>query len=235
MEEILRVEQLNFSYSTESAPVLKDLSLSIGVGEFLVLCGASGCGKTTLLKQLKPEIAPYGMRAGEVYFHDHPLWQMDPAETTGIGYVGQNPEDGIVTDKVWHELAFGLESLGMKNEIIRKRVAEMSQFFGIQGWFHQDTDSLSGGQKQLLNLASVMVMQPEILLLDEPTGQMDPIAATEFLTILGRIHRELGTTIVLTEHRLEEVLGYCTRMLIMEDGSIRLDGRPETVAQQLGT
>lgn len=235
MEEILRVEQLNFSYSTESAPVLKDLSLSIGMGEFLVLCGASGCGKTTLLKQLKPEIAPYGMRAGEVYFHDHPLWQMDPAETTGIGYVGQNPEDGIVTDKVWHELAFGLESMGMKNEIIRKRVAEMSQFFGIQGWFHQDTDSLSGGQKQLLNLASVMVMQPEILLLDEPTGQMDPIAATEFLTILGRIHRELGTTIVLTEHRLEEVLGYCTRMLIMEDGSIRLDGRPETVAQQLGT
>lgn len=112
MEEILRVEQLNFSYSTESAPVLKDLSLSIGVGEFLVLCGASGCGKTTLLKQLKPEIAPYGMRAGEVYFHDHPLWQMDPAETTRIGYVGQNPEDGIVTDKVWHELAFGLEVWG---------------------------------------------------------------------------------------------------------------------------
>ena len=235
MEEILRIEQLNFTYSTESVPVLRDLSLSIGTGEFLVLCGGSGCGKTTLLKQLKPEIAPYGMREGEVYFHDHPLWQLGPAETTGIGYVGQNPEDGIVTDKVWHELAFGLESLGMKNEIIRKRVAEMSQFFGIQGWFHQDTDSLSGGQKQLLNLASVMVMQPEILLLDEPTSQMDPIAATEFLTILGRIHRELGTTIVLTEHRLEEVLGYCTRMLIMEDGIIRLDGRPETVAQQLGT
>ena len=219
----------------ESEPVLKNLSLSIGPGEFLVLCGGSGCGKTTLLKQLKPELAPYGTLKGQIYFHNHRLKELSPADTTRIGYVGQNPEDGIVTDKVWHELAFGLESLGMKNEIIRKRVAEMSQFFGIQSWFHQDTDSLSGGQKQLLNLASVMVMQPDILLLDEPTSQMDPIAATEFLTILGRIHRELGTTIVLTEHRLEEVLGYCTRMLIMEAGAIRLDGSPVDVAQQLGT
>ena len=235
MEEILRIEQLNFTYSMESEPVLKNLSLSIGTGEFLVLCGGSGCGKTTLLKQLKPELAPYGTLKGQIYFHNHRLKELSPADTTRIGYVGQNPEDGIVTDKVWHELAFGLESLGMKNEIIRKRVAEMSQFFGIQSWFHQDTDSLSGGQKQLLNLASVMVMQPDILLLDEPTSQMDPIAATEFLTILGRIHRELGTTIVLTEHRLEEVLGYCTRMLIMEAGAIRLDGSPADVAQQLGT
>ena len=235
MEEILRIEQLNFTYSMESEPVLKDLSLSIGTGEFLVLCGGSGCGKTTLLKQLKPELAPYGTLKGQIYFHNHRLKELSPADTTRIGYVGQNPEDGIVTDKVWHELAFGLESLGMKNEIIRKRIAEMSQFFGIQSWFHQDTDSLSGGQKQLLNLASVMVMRPDILLLDEPTSQMDPIAATEFLTILGRIHRELGTTIVLTEHRLEEVLGYCTRMLIMEVGAIRLDGSPVDVAQQLGT
>lgn len=235
MEEILRIEQLNFTYSMESEPVLKNLSLSIGTGEFLVLCGGSGCGKTTLLKQLKPELAPYGTLKGQIYFHNQLLKELFPADTTRIGYVGQNPEDGIVTDKVWHELAFGLESLGMKNEIIRKRVAEMSQFFGIQSWFHQDTDSLSGGQKQLLNLASVMVMQPDILLLDEPTSQMDPIAATEFLTILGRIYRELGTTIVLTEHRLEEVLGYCTRMLIMEAGAIRLDGSPADVAQQLGT
>ncbi len=235
MEEILRIEQLNFTYSMESEPVLKDLSLFIGTGEFLVLCGGSGCGKTTLLKQLKPELAPYGTLKGQIYFHNHRLKELSPADTTRIGYVGQNPEDGIVTDKVWHELAFGLESLGMKNEIIRKRIAEMSQFFGIQSWFHQDTDSLSGGQKQLLNLASVMVMRPDILLLDEPTSQMDPIAATEFLTILGRIHRELGTTIVLTEHRLEEVLGYCTRMLIMEAGAIRLDGSPVDVAQQLGT
>lgn len=232
--ELIRLEQTGFRYPTGRQAVLQNVNLQIQSGEFIVLCGASGCGKTTLLRHLKTAIAPHGAFEGRVLFHGTPLEEVDLRTQAGqIGFVSQNPEDQIVTDKVWHELAFGLESLGVANSVIRKRVAEMSHFFGIQEWFHQEISSLSGGQKQLLNLASVMVMQPELLLLDEPTSQLDPIAATEFISILGRIHRELGTTIFLTEHRLEEVLPYCSRLMIMEQGTIRLDGTPREVAEEL--
>lgn len=235
METLIQIEHMSFCYPGEKN-ALQDIRLRIGAGEFIVLCGSSGCGKTTLLRQMKSAIAPHGKLSGQILFHDVPLNTVEQEEQAGrIGFVSQNPEDAIVTDKVWHELAFGLESLGTDNQIIRKRVAEMSHFFGIQEWFHRDTASLSGGQKQLLNLAAVMVMQPEILLLDEPTSQLDPIAASDFLEILERIHRELGTTIFLTEHRLEEVLPYCSRLVVMEDGFIRFDGRPEEVAEELSS
>lgn len=223
--EIFCIEQFGFQYPQGDTRVLNQIQLKIQTGEFIVLCGPSGCGKTTLLRHLKSGMTPHGNREGMIWFHGKPLEQISLREQTEqIGFVGQNPEDSIATDKVWHELAFGLENLGVDNSIIQKRVAEMSHFFGIQEWFHQNTASLSGGQKQLLNLASVMVMQPEIILLDEPTSQLDPIAAAEFLTMLGRIHRELGTTILLTEHRLEEVLPYCSRFLVMDDGKIQFDG-----------
>lgn len=235
METLIQIEHMSFCYPGEKN-ALQDIRLRIGAGEFIVLCGSSGCGKTTLLRQMKSAIAPHGKLSGQILFHDVPLNTVEQEEQAGrIGFVSQNPEDAIVTDKVWHELAFGLESLGTDNQIIRKRVAEMSHFFGIQEWFHRDTASLSGGQKQLLNLAAVMVMQPEILLLDEPTSQLDPIAASDFLEILGRIHRELGTTIFLTEHRLEEVLPYCSRLVVMEDGFIHFDGSPEEVAEELSS
>lgn len=230
--ELVRLEELGFQYVGSNQRVLHDVDLQIQSGEFLVLCGVSGCGKTTLLRQLKPAIAAQGQMEGRIYFHGTPLQEIDlKTQTSGIGFVSQNPEEQIVTDKVWHELAFGLESLGMENSIIQKRVAEMSHFFGIQEWFHQDTAQLSGGQKQLLNLAAVMVMQPEILLLDEPTSQLDPIAASDFIATLGRIHRELGTTILMTEHRLDDVIPICTRLLVMEEGTITIDGEAEEVAE----
>lgn len=232
--EIFQLEQLSFQYPTGKGQALENINLQIHTGEFILLCGTSGCGKTTLLRQLKPAIAPHGQRMGRILFRQNPLSELDPKEQAGrIGFVSQNPEDQIVTDKVWHELAFGLESLGIEQGVIRKRVAEMSHFFGIQEWFHKDTAGLSGGQKQLLNLASVMVMQPEILLLDEPTSQLDPIAAADFLGMLGRIHRELGTTILMTEHRLEEALTYGTRMLVMEKGRLILDGAPREVIEKM--
>ena len=130
-----------------------------------------------------------------------------------IGYVLQNPDNQIVTDKVWHELAFGLESLGYSNADIRIRVAEMASYFGIQDWFYKNVSELSGGQKQLLNLASVMAMHPSLLILDEPTSQLDPIAASDFLETVKKINRDIGTTVLLTEHRLQDIIPYADRVL----------------------
>ena len=145
----------------------------------------------------------------------------------------QNPDDQIVTDKVWHELAFGLESLGCDQTAMRTRVAEMACYFGIQDWFHRDVATLSGGQKQLLNLASIMAMQPEVLILDEPTSQLDPIAASDFLNTVRKINTELGTTVIITEHRLEDIFPYADRAVVMDGGKIIADDAPANVGQLL--
>lgn len=199
-----------------------------------MLCGVSGCGKTTLLKQLKQAIAPHGQKTGTILFQGQPLDALSAREQAAkIGYVMQQPDNQIVTDRVWHELAFGLENLGVPQNEIRRRVAEMANFFGIQTWFHRDTMHLSGGQKQLLNLASIMVMQPDVLILDEPTSQLDPIAATEFMQTLYKLNQELGLTILLVEHRLEEVYAMADRVVVLECGSIVANGTPGEVAQNL--
>ena len=180
--EIFTIRNLNFAYPEQEKNAITDLSLSVQPGEFLVLCGPSGCGKSTLLRQLKTVLAPHGRRSGEILFEGRNLDSLDQREQAEkIGFVQQSPENQIVTDKVWHELAFGLESLGYDTPTIRRRVAEMASFFGIQTWFYKPVTALSGGQKQLLNLASVMVLQPKVLILDEPTSQLDPVAASDFL------------------------------------------------------
>ena len=190
----LEIERLSFSYPEQKERALDELSLTVPQGEFLVLCGPSGCGKSTLLRQLKTALAPHGRRSGGIRFAGRPLEELDQrTQSAKIGFVQQSPENQIVTDKVWHELAFGLESLGYDTPTIRRRVAEMASFFGIQTWFYKNVTELSGGQKQLLNLAAVMAMQPSLLVLDEPTSQLDPIAGTDFLAVLGKINRELGT------------------------------------------
>lgn len=219
--EILTVKNLSFAYPEADEYAVNDLSLSINEGEFFVLLGKSGCGKSTLLRHMKPRLAPHGSICGEIFFKGRSLTTLSERDAASkIGFVMQSPENGIVTDKVWHELAFGLESLGYDNSTIRRRVAEMAAFFGIENWFYKDVSELSGGQKQLLNLASVMVMQPELLILDEPTSQLDPIAASEFLTTLKKINRELGTTVILSEHRLEEALPLATRTAVMDAGKL---------------
>ena len=182
----IEIEHFSFYYPERTEKVLDDLTLTVEQGEFLVLCGPSGCGKSTLLRQLKTVLAPHGRRLGSIRFEGRPLEELDQREqSAGIGFVQQDPENQIVTDKVWHELAFGLESLGYDTPTIRRRVAEMASFFGIQTWFYKNVTELSGGQKQLLNLASIMAMQPSVLILDEPTSQLDPIAAADFLATLG--------------------------------------------------
>ena len=232
--ELFTIRNLNFAYPEQEKNAISDLSLSVQPGEFLVLCGPSGCGKSTLLRQLKTVLAPHGRRSGEILFDGKKLDELSQREQAEkIGFVQQSPENQIATDKVWHELAFGLESLGCDTPTIRRRVAEMASFFGIQEWFYKPVTELSGGQKQLLNLASVMVLQPKVLILDEPTSQLDPIAASDFLATLGKINRELGTTIILTEHRLEEAFGFASRVAVMDGGRLLCTGTPAEVGAEL--
>lgn len=228
------IEDLSFSFPEQERRILNHINLTFEEGEFITVCGPSGCGKTTLLRHLKSALNPCGQRKGNVLYQGIPLDQIKQrAQSQEIGFVMQSPDNQIVTDKVWHELAFGLESLGLDTDSIRLKVAEMASFFGIESWFHKNVAELSGGQKQLLNLAAIMAMQPKILVLDEPTSQLDPIAAADFLETIGRINRELGTTVVITEHRLESVLPLSDRVIVLDEGNVIADGGPKSVAQML--
>ncbi len=232
--EIFKVENLSFSFPEQTQEVLKNVTFSVRQGEFVVIFGESGSGKTTLLKLLKKELNPHGKINGNIYYKNQHVDQVDyRTSSSEIGYVMQKPDDQIVMDKVWHELAFGLENLGIATPVIRRRIGEMSNFFGIHHWFHKKTTDLSGGQKQLLNLASVMVMQPKVLLLDEPTSQLDPIAASEFMSILQKLHRDFGLTIIMVEHRLEDALPLADQVLLLESGSLILQDKPTVIGHRL--
>lgn len=234
--EIIEFKDVNFTYPNCEKKALDEINFKIQPSDFIVLCGKSGCGKSTLLRHMKQELTPHGDMTGQVLYKGVDLNDLD--RRTGaceIGLVQQNPENQIVTDKVWHELAFGLESLGFDTKLIRRRVAEMASFFGIQTWFRKSIFELSGGQKQLLNLASIMAMQPKILILDEPTSQLDPIASTEFLETIAKINRELGTTVVLSEHRLEEVFPMADKIMVMDEGRIIAYDTAEKVGKFLSS
>lgn len=231
---LFEINNLKFWYPGAEKAALDGIHLKIEPGEFVVICGKSGCGKTTLLRHLKSVLTPYGRREGEILYQGQPLENVSARKQAGeIGYVMQSPDNQIVTDKVWHELAFGVENLGYDQQTIRLRVAEMASFFGIQNWFHKKVEELSGGQKQLLNLASIMTMQPKVLVLDEPTSQLDPIAAGEFLSTIRKINLELGTTIIMIEHRLEEVFPMADKVLVLEDGMQQYAASPREVGKAL--
>ena len=232
--EILETKNLTFTYPGMTVPALKDISLRAETGGFYVLCGPSGGGKTTLLKLWKSDLAPKGEQTGEILFKGKRPDTLDLRERScGIGFVMQNPDVQIVTDEVWHELAFGLENLGVPSTEIRTRVGEMANFFGITSWYREKTAVLSGGQKQLLNLAAVMVMDPEVILLDEPTAQLDPIAADHFISTLFRINRELGVTVVISEHRLQELFPLADRVWYLDGGRLAADGTPREICPQM--
>ena len=225
---------MSFCYPRQTDNAIEDISFSIGEAEFVVLCGQSGCGKTTLLRHFKKNQIPFGTGSGKLFYRGSDLETMDDRESAArIGFVGQNPDTQLVTDKVWHELAFGLENLGVPGEQIRRRTAEIAQYFGMESWFRRPVSELSGGQKQLLNLASVVIMQPDVLLLDEPTAQLDPIGTGRFLDTLRRLNRDLGTAVLLSEQRLEEVVPMADRVLIMHQGHLVADSVPEQCAAKL--
>lgn len=232
----IEVKNFSFQYPKESHAALYQVSMEVEEGSFVVLCGKSGCGKSTLLRQFKSVLASHGEKKGEILYGGQNLEDVDlRTQSAEIGYVLQNPDNQIVTDKVWHELAFGLESLGYDTPTIRLRVAEMASYFGIHSWFLKNISELSGGQKQLLNLASVMAMHPKLLILDEPTSQLDPIAASDFLETVRKINRDIGTTVILTEHRLEDVIPWADKVYVMDKGRMIADGTPNEIGEQLRT
>lgn len=232
--ELFKIENLTFKYPLCPSPAVNDVSLSIVRGEFAVVCGATGSGKSTLLRLLKREIAPMGDLSGSILYKGIPLAELDDmASACDIGFVMQDPQQQIVTDKVWHELAFGLENIGLDQNEIAIRVAETASYFGIENWYDKNTDELSGGQKQLLNLASVMTINPSVLILDEPTSQLDPIAASDFINTVKKLNLDFSLTVIIVEHRLEEIIPVCDRMIVLQDGRITHNGSPAEITQKL--
>lgn len=218
----IEVRGLRFAYPGAGAPVLEGLDWAVPQGVFALLVGGTGSGKSTLLSLLKPEIAPTGEYAGELRVLGKSVADMDArASAERVGYVFQDPENQIVCETVWHEMAFGLENLGLARDEMRRRVAETSYFFGMEDWLHRDTDTLSGGRKQLLSLAAVLALRPRVLLLDEPTSQLDPVAEKNFLHALFRVNRELGCTVVVATHQPRPMLEYATCAYRIEDGRVR--------------
>ena len=233
--EILTVRDLSFRYALGKEDAINGVSFGVDEGDFVSISGPTGCGKSTLLRMLKRELTPMGEMQGTILLSGTPLAEIpDRTAAASIGFVMQRPEHQIVTDKVWHELAFGLENLGVPQDAIRRRVSEMASYFNIENWFEMDVSELSGGQKQLLNLASIMVMQPKILILDEPTSQLDPIAATDFLETVHKLNTEMGLTVMIVEHRLQAVVPMANRLMIMDrGGSILHYGEPKAVCAKL--
>ncbi|WAA12253.1 ABC transporter ATP-binding protein [Fervidibacillus halotolerans] len=231
---MLETKQLSFTYPDQKQPALDNVSLSVEPGEFVILCGQSGSGKSTLLRLIKREIAPHGKKEGDLFYKGQPLEKTPPLKVSKkIGFVFQDPENQIVMDQVFDELIFGMQNIGMETDEMRKRIAEITHFFGIHHLLKKETHVLSGGQMQMINLASILLMEPEILLLDEPTAHLDPIAAKDFLHIVGRMNREFGMTVIMVEHRLEDVLSFADRLIVLEEGRILKDGPVRQVINQL--
>ncbi len=232
--DIFHIENLNFTYPLLEQKALQDVSFTVKKGEFLTIFGPSGCGKTTLISHLKPSLTPHGSKDGTILFNGIPIDSLDMrTEAAKIGYIFQHPDEQIVTDKVWHEIAFGLENLGKPQDYIRRSVSEMASYLDIGHLFHRNVSSLSGGEKQLLNLASVLAMHPDVIILDEPTSQLDPIHATQFLDVIAKLNRDLGITIIMIDHRLEDILPMSDRALLLEDGKIGCLSSPKDVCLHL--
>lgn len=226
--------ELSFSYPNITKKALDKVNIAVEQGEFVAITGPTGSGKSTLLRLLKPELMQNGAISGDILYYGKPIGDLPPGESAArIGYVAQSPEEQIVTDKVWHELAFTLENLGKKQQEIARRVAETAAYFGIAPWYRKQTTELSGGQKQLLNLAAAMVSQPEALILDEPTAQLDPIEAARFIETLYKLNRETGVTVIISEHRAEELLPLCDRMILLDGGKVVFDDAPRAVAERI--
>lgn len=232
--EIFNVENLNFTYAGSTEKALKNISFAVNEGELILLCGSSGSGKTTLLRSLKPQLAPKGTTEGSVKFFTALTSQLDPRTAAAkIGFCSQSPEAQQVCDTVLRELAFGLENTGVAPDTIAKRIAETSMFFGLDKLLSRRLSELSGGERQTVNLAAVCAMQPQVLLLDEPTAQLSPVASAQLLGLIERLRRELGMTVIMTGHKNEEIFAAADRIIWLENGEIIADLPPQKAAEKI--
>ena len=232
--DAINLKNLSFTYPLCGSPAVEADELTVSEGSFVTLCGRTGSGKSTLLRLLKPQLVPAGEQKGSVRLFGRDRDSLSAREGASlIGFVGQDPSMQLVTDKVWHELAFCAENLGIDSSAIRRRTCEIADFFGITGWFDKNVNELSGGQKQIVNLASVLVTAPKLLLLDEPTSMLDPVSAEEFVTRLVKLNRELGITVVVAEHRLDSFICAGDLLAVMENGRLVLCEEPHGAAVKM--
>ncbi|MBQ4101053.1 MAG: ABC transporter ATP-binding protein, partial [Oscillospiraceae bacterium] len=230
---ILSVRDLCFAYEN-AEPLLQNISFDIKAGDMVLICGKSGSGKTTLLNLLKKEVAPRGNFSGKILYDGMPLHSLAPAHSAcDIGIVRQNVEASIVSDTVAGELSFGLSSLGFPADVIKRRIAEMCSFFGISSWYNERIENLSGGQKQILNLASVLSLYPKLLLLDEPTSQLSPTASAMFLDMVYKINRDLGITVLIVEQKTEDIFPLCNKVMCIGDSKIKYFGETRSIVSEI--
>lgn len=218
----IEAKDYRFFYPDEVAPAVFVEQMEIKQGTITLLVGPSGCGKTTLLRKLAGETGIRGREEGSLI-----------NQAKGCAYVWQNPDNQIVTDRVSYEIVFGLENIGMEQQQMKRRLAEVISSFGLENLVMRDTMTLSGGEKQLLNIASGLAMNPELMILDEPTSQLDPVAARRIYDLIRQINEEFGVTIVIAEQRLEDLVAFVDEVLCMADGKIEKMGEPRTIQSQL--
>lgn len=231
---IINCENLTFTYGGAENAVLNNINLQLQAGKFYLICGKSGSGKSTLLYLMKKQLIPNGKIQGKVLYNGELVQNLDErVAASEVGFVMQDIEGQIVTEKVWSELAFGLGNLGYDDKYISSRIAEVAEYFGISKWFNKSTAELSGGNKQILSLASVIATSPKVLLLDEPTSMLDPIARKNFINLLARVNKELGITIVVVEHNMQEMFDLADEVIVMDNGTIALVEEPYDLPQKL--
>lgn len=213
---LIEFNNFSFKYNESEDNILSDINLEVESGDFVLICGPSGCGKTTLLSNLKKELLPNGIRSGDVKYDNCSVGDLDDlVSACDIGYLFQNPDAQIVTDSVIQEIAFPLENIGTPTEEIRNRISELVSFFGINEILHKNVDELSNGQKQLVNLCSLLVLRPKVLILDEPLSQLDPITSYKILSIIRRLNEEFSITIIMSEHQLDNIFPLCDKVVFL--------------------
>lgn len=234
--EVLRLENVTFTYAQTDKPSVEQVHLQVNEGEFVVLCGASGSGKSTLLKLLKRELTPKGMLSGDIQFYGQSMATIEEQQLVEqIAIVMQDPDYQIVFDDTMQEFVFALENIGLPAQEMKKRIAELVHYFSAQALLEQQPSRMSGGQKQTVNLLSALLLKPKLLLLDEPTAQLDPIAAKKFVAMLKQLNEETGMTIIMVEHQTEQLFEVADKMVLLEQGKVILSGTAQQFAKRLLT